>query len=69
LIPLLLIGLPNLLESEVIKIVPLKPEETLHNYLRRHFERISKSKARQFAEQGELPKVGVVPDPRSADGS
>ena len=67
----LLIGatLPNLLESEVIEIVPLKPEETLHNYLRRHFEKVSKSKARQFAEQGELPKVDVVPDARSSDGA
>jgi hypothetical protein len=67
----LLIGatLPNLLESEVIKIVPLKPEETLHNYLRRHFEKVSKSKARQFAEQGELPKVEVVPGARSSNGS
>jgi hypothetical protein len=43
--------LPNLLQSEVIEMVPLKPEETLHNYLRRHFEKVSKGKARQFAEQ------------------
>jgi hypothetical protein len=57
------------LESEVIKIVPLKPEETLHNYLRRHFEKVSKRKARQFAEQGELPKVEVVPGARSSNGS
>jgi hypothetical protein len=61
--------LPNLLESEVIEIVPLKPEETLHHYLRRHFEKVSKNKARQFAEQGELPKVDVVPDAPSSDGS
>jgi hypothetical protein len=29
----------------------LKSEETLHNYLRRYFEKISKDNARQFAEQ------------------
>ena len=34
--------LPNPLESEVIEMIPLKPEETLHNYLRRHFEKVSK---------------------------
>ncbi len=50
-------------------MVPLQPEETLHNYLRRHFERISKGKARQFAEQREDPKVDRVPDTRSSDGS
>jgi hypothetical protein len=60
--------LPNLLEL-VIVMVSLKPEETLHNYLRRHFEKVSKNKARQFAEQEERPKVDVVPDARSSDGS
>jgi hypothetical protein len=50
-------------------MVPLKPEETLHNYLRRHFEKISKGKARQFAEQRDIPEVNVVPDTRSSDGS
>jgi hypothetical protein len=30
---------------------PHKSEETLHSYLRRHFERISTIKARQMAEQ------------------
>jgi hypothetical protein len=30
---------------------PHKSEETLHSYLRRHFERISRNKARQMAEQ------------------
>ena len=67
----LLIGstLPNLLESEVIEMIPLKPEETLHNYLRRHFEKVSKGNARQFAEQREVPKVDVVPDTRSSDGA
>jgi hypothetical protein len=67
----LLIGstLPNLLESEVLEMVPLKPEETLHNYLRRHFERISKCKARQFAEQREISEVDVVSTTRSSDGT
>jgi hypothetical protein len=50
-------------------MIPLKSEETLHNYLRRHFEKVSKGKARQFAEQREVPKVDVVPDSRSSDGS
>jgi hypothetical protein len=48
-------------------MVPLKTEETLHIYLRRHFERISKGTARQFAEQREVTKVNVVPDPRPTD--
>ena len=50
-------------------MVPLKPEETLHNYLRRHFEKVSKGNARQFAEQREVPKVDVVPDTRSSHGA
>jgi hypothetical protein len=41
-------------------MVPLKVEETLHDYLRRHFEKISKGKARQFAEQNTVTKVDVV---------
>jgi hypothetical protein len=53
----------------VIEMVAIKTEETLHNYLRRHFEKISEGKARQFAEQGERPKKGVVSVPRSSDGS
>jgi hypothetical protein len=53
----------------VIEIVPLKPEETLHNYLRRHFEKVSKTKARLFAEQREVPEVDVVPATRSSDVS
>ena len=43
---------------------PLKKEETLHNYLRRHFERISKNKARQLAEQTAAAKADVIPDTR-----
>jgi hypothetical protein len=29
----------------------VKSEETLHTYLRRHFERIARNQARQMAEQ------------------
>jgi hypothetical protein len=42
-------------------MVPLKVEETLHDYLRRYFEKISKGNARQFAEQNTVTKVDVVP--------
>jgi hypothetical protein len=45
-------------------MVSNKPEETLHEYLRRHFERISRVKARQFVEQKELPD-GVAPNTKS----
>jgi hypothetical protein len=44
-----------------------KTEETLHIYIRRHFERVSKGTARQFAEQREVTKVKVVPEPRPTD--
>ena len=40
-------------------MVPLKAEETLHDYLRRHFEKISKGNARQFAEQNAVIKVNI----------
>jgi hypothetical protein len=50
-------------------MVPLKAEETFHNYLRRHFEKISKSMARQFAEQREIPERDDVPDRRFSGGS
>jgi hypothetical protein len=50
-------------------MVVVKTEETLHNYLRRHFEKISEGKARQFAEQGKGSKKVVAPVPRSSDGS
>jgi hypothetical protein len=60
-------SLQFLLKSEV-EMVPVKPVETLHNYLRRHFEKVAKRKARQFAEQTEVPKVQVDPDSRSSDG-
>ena len=50
-------------------MVPLKAEETLHDYLRRHFEKISKGNARQFAEQKEVTKVGHIPDMLPSEGS
>jgi hypothetical protein len=53
----------------VIEMVVVKTEETLHNYLRRHFEKISEGKARQFAEQRERLKKGVVSVPLSSDGN
>jgi len=42
----------------------LKKEETLHNYLRRHFERISKNKARQLAEQTAAVEADVISNTR-----
>ena len=53
-------GSPRLLETKVIEMVSIKPE-TLHEYLRRHFENISRVKARQFVEERELPEAEVVP--------
>jgi hypothetical protein len=38
----------------------LKPEETIHVYLRRHFERVSQGMARQFVEKRDVPAVEVV---------
>jgi len=52
-----------------MEMVAIKTEETLHNYLRRHFEKISEGKARQFAEQGNRLKKGVVSVPRPSDGN
>jgi hypothetical protein len=54
-------------EIRGIEMTLLKPEETLHVYLRRHFERVSKGMARQFAEKRDVPKVDVV-DTRPPDG-
>jgi len=48
-------------------MVPVKPLETLHTYLRRHFEQVSKLKARQFAERTEVLK-DVRPGTQSSDG-
>jgi hypothetical protein len=50
-------------------MTPLTAEETLHNYLRRHFEKVSRDNARQFAEQNGLTKIDVVPDMPPSDGS
>jgi hypothetical protein len=38
----------------------LKTEETIHVYLRRHFERVSKGMARQFVEKKDVPAVEAV---------
>jgi len=62
------LALPKFPGLDVIKMVPLKAEETLHNYLRRHFERVSKDNARQFAEQKGVTKVDVVPVMPCSDG-
>jgi hypothetical protein len=47
-----------------MEMVQFKTEETLHNYLRRHYERISKNKARQLAEQTVALEADVIPDTR-----
>jgi hypothetical protein len=47
-----------------MEMVQFKMEETLHNYLRRHFERISTNKARQLAEQTVALEADVIPDTR-----
>jgi hypothetical protein len=55
--------LAPLLETKAIEMFSIKPE-TLHEYIRRHFEKISRVHARQFVEQGELPELEVVPKTR-----
>lgn len=45
-------------------MVQFKSEETLHNYLRRHFERISTNKARQLAEQTVALEANAIPGTR-----
>jgi hypothetical protein len=47
-----------------MEMVQIETAETLHNYLRRHFERISKNKARQLAEQTAAVEAEVIPDTR-----
>jgi hypothetical protein len=37
-------------------------EETLHIYLRRHFEKMSRKRAGQFTERAEAPDVDFVVD-------
>jgi hypothetical protein len=61
-------ALSNFLKSEVIKMAESKPEETLHNYLRRYFEKISKSMTNQCAEQREPSRMQVTPNTRSSAG-
>ena len=51
-----------------MEVVPLKTEETLHHYLRRHFEKISNGNARRLAEQ-DVPKSELVPDAHSSGGN
>jgi hypothetical protein len=45
-----------------------KPEETLHNYLRRYFEKISRGMTNHSAEQRELSRMQVIPNTRSPAG-
>jgi hypothetical protein len=40
----------------------IKPEETLHTYLRRHFEQIAKRLTRQTPYQKEPSSVGAIPE-------
>ena len=49
-----------LLNFEVNEMTPFKSEETLHEYLRRYLDRISKSKARGLAEQKDVPELQLV---------
>jgi hypothetical protein len=37
-----------------------RSDETLHCYLRKHFERVAKKRARQLAEQAGPPREDVV---------
>jgi hypothetical protein len=62
-------ALPKFLGLDVIKMAPLKDDETLHNYLRRHFEKVSKDNARQLAQLKVVTKVDVVPAMPSSEGS
>lgn len=44
----------------------IKPEETLHTYLRRHFEQIAKRLTRQIADQPEPCCIATIPELPSA---
>jgi hypothetical protein len=55
-------------EVRGIEMTLLKPEETLHVYLRRHFERVSNGMARQFAEKRDL-SAAVAVVTHSSNGS
>jgi hypothetical protein len=61
-------ALSNFPRSEVVKMAESKPEETLHNYLRRYFERVSKGMTNQFTEQREPSRMQVIPNTRSSAG-
>ena len=67
----LLLGsaLHNLVKPKVIEMAQLTPEETLHDNLRRYFDKVSKAKTRQFAEQREVSNIEVIPNTRSSIGS
>jgi hypothetical protein len=41
-------------------MAPFTTEETLHEYLRRYLDRISKSRARGLVEQKDVPERDVV---------
>jgi hypothetical protein len=41
-------------------MTPFKSEETLHEYLRRYLDRISKSKAPGLVEQKDVPDLHLV---------
>jgi hypothetical protein len=43
---------------------PHKTEETLHSYMRKHFEKVSKNKARQLAEQAGVFREDVTAEMR-----
>jgi hypothetical protein len=43
-------------------MVAVKPEETLHIYLRRHFEQIAKRLTRQIADQKQASCAEAIPD-------
>ncbi len=59
---------PNLLKPEVIEMAALAPEETLHSHLRRYFEKISRGRLRQFAEQKKVSGIEAVPAGRPSGG-
>jgi hypothetical protein len=41
-------------------MIPFKTEETLHEYLRRYLDRLSKSKARGLVEQKDVPELNLT---------
>jgi hypothetical protein len=38
------------------------PDESLHSYLRRHYEKVSEQRARQFAERDEAVDLEMIFD-------